>query len=82
MLPSAQGGFTVELGLKDVGHMRTLGRELSCPVPLADLAHNHLLTAKARHGAHLDWGALALAVRDAAGLPPNLPASAGAAERG
>lgn len=40
----------------------------------APQAFNHLLSAKARHGADLDWGAVYLAVRDAAGLPPNITA--------
>lgn len=75
-LHGLQGGFTVDLALKDVGHMRALGRDLACPLPLADLASNHLSTTKACHGGALDWGAIALAVRAAAGLPP--PGSAGA----
>ena len=65
-----QGGFSVTLGLKDVGHMRQLGREVGCPLPLADLAHQHLLTAESKWGGELDWGAIGLVARDAAGLPP------------
>ena len=68
----SQTGFAVDLALKDTAHMRTLGRDATCPNPLADLAFNHLLTAKAKHGGQLDWGAIYLAVRDAAGLPPNI----------
>ena len=64
--------FTVQLGLKDVGHMRDLARDSNCPLPLADLAFNHLLTAKALGHSNSDWGSLALASRQAAGLP--LPA--------
>lgn len=56
--------------------MRTLARDSTCPLPLADQAFSHLLSAKAKHGGDLDWGAIHLAVRDAAGLPPNTkPAS-------
>lgn len=44
---------------------------LPCRSPALSQAFNHLLSAKARHGAELDWGAIYLAVRDAAGLPPN-----------
>lgn len=62
------GGFTVDLALKDVSHIQTLGREVGCPLPVADLVMGHLISAKARHGGHLDWGAIALAIRDAAGL--------------
>lgn len=68
---STETGFGVDLALKDVGHMRTLAQQSCCPAPLVDQAFNHLLSAKARHGAELDWGAIYLAVRDAAGLPPN-----------
>lgn len=46
------------------------------PPYLRPQAFNHLLSAKARHGAELDWGAIHLAVRDAAGLPRNKPPSA------
>ena len=51
--------------------MRELARESACPAPLADLAFNHLLTCVAKGQGRLDWGAIALSVRDAAGLPPN-----------
>ena len=40
--------------------------------PPADTAFSHLLTVKAKWGGDLDWGALSLAVRDAAGLEPNI----------
>jgi 3-hydroxyisobutyrate dehydrogenase-like beta-hydroxyacid dehydrogenase len=68
---AAGNGFTVDLGVKDVSHIQTLAREVACPMPVADLAMNHLLSAKARYGGHLDWGAMGLAVRDAAGLSSN-----------
>jgi 3-hydroxyisobutyrate dehydrogenase-like beta-hydroxyacid dehydrogenase len=61
----------VDLALKDVGHMRALAADAACPLPLADLAFGHLLQAKASHGGQLDWGAIHLAVRQSAGLPPN-----------
>lgn len=68
---AAGNGFTVDLGVKDVSHVQSLAREVACPMPVADLAMNHLLSAKARYGGHLDWGAMGLAVRDAAGLSSN-----------
>ena len=70
-----QTGFAVDLALKDVGHMRQLARDSVCPLPLADMAFGHLLAAKAKHGGELDWGAINLAVRDVAGLPPNTSGS-------
>jgi 3-hydroxyisobutyrate dehydrogenase-like beta-hydroxyacid dehydrogenase len=68
---AAGNGFTVDLGVKDVSHIQALSREVACPMPMADLAMSHLLSAKAKYGGHLDWGAMGLAVRDAAGLPMN-----------
>jgi 3-hydroxyisobutyrate dehydrogenase-like beta-hydroxyacid dehydrogenase len=68
---AAGNGFTVDLGVKDVSHVQSFAREVACPMPVADLAMNHLLSAKARYGGHLDWGAIGLAVREAAGLSSN-----------
>jgi 3-hydroxyisobutyrate dehydrogenase-like beta-hydroxyacid dehydrogenase len=65
----ASNGFTVDLGLKDVSHIQAFAREVAVPLPVADVAAQHLLSAKARHGGHLDWGAIGLAVKDAAGVP-------------
>lgn len=68
----------MDLALKDVGHMRRMAQDARCPLPVADLAFNHLLTAKALGYGGCDWGALALAPRHAAGLPlPPAPASLG-----
>jgi len=67
-------GFTVELGLKDVGHMRRMAATSDTPLPLADLAFNHLLQARAAGHGSSDWGAIALGVRQSAGLPIPAPA--------
>ena len=61
----------MDLGIKYVSHMQALAREVACPLPIADLAMGHLLSAKSNHGGHLDWGAIGLAARDAAGLSSN-----------
>ncbi|KXZ45112.1 hypothetical protein GPECTOR_58g561 [Gonium pectorale] len=61
-------GFTVTLGLKDVNLMRKLAERSESPLPLADVAFNHLLAAKAAGLADKDWAALAVAVRRSAGL--------------
>jgi hypothetical protein len=50
--------------------MRQLAESARAPLPLADLAFNHLLSAAAAGHGRRDWGAIALAARDAAGLPP------------
>ncbi|PNH10825.1 putative oxidoreductase YfjR [Tetrabaena socialis] len=65
----AGAGFTVTLGLKDVNLMRKLAESSETPLPLADVAFNHLLSAKAAGLADKDWAALAVAVRKSAGMP-------------
>ncbi|PNW79138.1 hypothetical protein CHLRE_09g401997v5 [Chlamydomonas reinhardtii] len=73
----AGAGFTVTLGLKDVNLMRRLAESSEAPLPLADVAYQHLLAAKANGLADRDWAALAVAVRRNAGLtggPPPPPA--------
>jgi 3-hydroxyisobutyrate dehydrogenase-like beta-hydroxyacid dehydrogenase len=56
-------------GLKDVGLMQKLAKDVVPPLPLADLAGNHLRAAFARGRGDLDWGALATVIREMAGLP-------------
>lgn len=78
---SSGDGFTVNLGLKDVSHIQTFAREVACPCPIVDLANNHLLTAQAKFGGDLDWGAIGLAVKDAAGIPIHKPSGGGEGTR-
>lgn len=61
-------GFAVPLGLKDVELALEAGRDLRAPLPVADVARDHLIAALARGRADWDWGALATVVREAAGL--------------
>ncbi|KAF9994265.1 hypothetical protein BGZ65_010111 [Modicella reniformis] len=51
-------GFSVELGLKDVGHMRQLAQETGASLPTADLAYNHLLILKEQGKGHQDWSSM------------------------
>ena len=69
-------GFALRLGIKDVDLMRRLADQSSAPLPLADLAHQHLVAANARGRGDLDWGALITVVRELAGLAPRDAASA------
>jgi 3-hydroxyisobutyrate dehydrogenase-like beta-hydroxyacid dehydrogenase len=62
-------GFSLRLGLKDVGLMRKLADQVSAPLPLADIAHGHLRAAFAQGHGELDWGSLITVVRSLAGLP-------------
>ena len=61
-------GFAVPLGLKDVELALQASHDLQAPLPAASLARDHLLGALARGRGDWDWGALATAVREAAGL--------------
>lgn len=71
-------GFSIDGGIKDASHIRRLTSELNSPMPVIDVAHQHMLTARAAHikktlqGAAkyqtLDWSALVSGVRVAAGL--------------
>jgi 3-hydroxyisobutyrate dehydrogenase-like beta-hydroxyacid dehydrogenase len=63
-------GFSLQLGLKDVGLMRKLADDVAAPLPLADLAYRHLLAASAKGRNDLDWGALVTVIRELAGLEP------------
>jgi len=66
-------GFPVEGGIKDASHVHHLATEHGSPMPLADLALSHLITARNIHAntpgaAPIDWSALVAGVRVAAGL--------------
>jgi len=65
-------GASVRLGLKDVGHMRTLADQVAAPLPLADLVYRHLQAALARGRGDLDQVALVTVVRELAGLAPGM----------
>jgi 3-hydroxyisobutyrate dehydrogenase-like beta-hydroxyacid dehydrogenase len=72
-------GFAIDGGIKDASHIRRLTAEYNAPMPTIDIAHQHLLTARAQHTAQraqgdgvkfetLDWSAMVAATRIAAGL--------------
>src|SRR5439155_25902 len=61
-------GFQLALGLKDARLVLRAADQLGVPMPLAGLAHDHLLTGVARGQGHLDWTAVAEVLRDAAGV--------------
>ncbi|KAJ9093071.1 hypothetical protein QFC21_006564 [Naganishia friedmannii] len=66
----ADEGFSLQGGIKDASHIRKLGEDCSVPLPIIDIAHQHLITARATGGGHLDWSSLVAGERIAAGLPP------------
>lgn len=67
-------GFPVPLGLKDVELALEAAHDLKAPLPVAGVARDHLITALAHGRGDWDWGALATAVREAAGLAVADPA--------
>lgn len=62
-------GFTLDGGIQDASHIRHLGEEHNVPLPMIDLAHQHLVSARAAGGSDLDWSSLVGGVRIASGLP-------------
>ncbi|KAJ3778265.1 NAD(P)-binding protein [Lentinula raphanica] len=73
-------GFSLDGGIKDASHIRHLTAKYNSPMPIIDVAHQHLVTARAIHAAQkeegtqsldvLDWTALIAGSRVAAGLDP------------
>jgi 3-hydroxyisobutyrate dehydrogenase-like beta-hydroxyacid dehydrogenase len=71
-------GFALDGAIKDASHIRQLAADTNAPMPMIDVAYQHLLTARALHAADaragvqefpvLDWSALVAGVRAAAGL--------------
>lgn len=71
-------GFAIDGGLKDAGHVRNLAAEYNAVMPVVDVAHRNMLTARAIHANQramgtqkyevLDWSALIAGPRVAAGL--------------
>ncbi|KAF9917459.1 hypothetical protein BX616_000913 [Lobosporangium transversale] len=64
-----EDGFSVDLGLKDVGHMRQLALETGASLPTADLAYNHLKAVHDQGLGDMDWSSLINSLRSASKLP-------------
>ncbi|WVQ90153.1 hypothetical protein IAS59_003930 [Cryptococcus gattii] len=66
------GGFRLEAGLKDARNALSLGADFGRPVsmPTIELAKKHLERAEELCGNDVDWSALAIALREQAGLEP------------
>ncbi|KAK7465511.1 hypothetical protein VKT23_005485 [Stygiomarasmius scandens] len=73
-------GFAIEGGIKDATHIRRLTATYDSPMPVIDVAHQHLITARAIHSIQkregkpvvgtLDWSGIIAGSRVAAGLDP------------
>ncbi|KAF8665339.1 hypothetical protein AX16_000358 [Volvariella volvacea WC 439] len=73
-------GFSIDGGIKDASHIRRLSTQYNAPMPAIDVAHQHLITARALHQNNvqngtapfqvLDWLGLAAGTRLGAGIDP------------
>ncbi|KAK1920922.1 6-phosphogluconate dehydrogenase [Papiliotrema laurentii] len=66
----SEGGFDLGGGISDARHIRQLAESHNVPMPTMDVAHQHMLSARAHGGDDLDWTALVGGQRIAAGLAP------------
>ncbi|KAJ7157295.1 NAD-P-binding protein [Mycena filopes] len=74
-------GFSIDGGIKDASHIRRLTAVHGAPMGMIDVAHGHLITARAIHNSKvqsgatptvdvLDWSGIIAGTRVAAGLEP------------
>jgi hypothetical protein len=57
-------------GIKDASHIIRLGESVNCPLPVIDLARQHMISARAIGGADMDWSSLSAGFRVTAGVEP------------
>ncbi|KAF7330116.1 NAD(P)-binding protein [Mycena sanguinolenta] len=86
----ATTGFSIDGGIKDASHIRRLTAVHNSPMPSIDIAHQHLITARAIHKGQvqagkeavevLDWSGMIAGARVAAGLDPFETKSEGVVE--
>ncbi len=61
------GGFSLDLGYKDVVLVRETARRSKVPMPLASLLHDRFLASVNKGRGEMDWSAVALAISEEAG---------------
>ncbi|KAK8861212.1 hypothetical protein IAR55_002031 [Kwoniella newhampshirensis] len=66
----SEGGFTLGGGITDARNIRQLAESHNVPMPVMDVAQQHMLSARAHGGDEMDWTALVGGQRIAAGLKP------------
>ncbi|WVN84870.1 uncharacterized protein L203_100006 [Cryptococcus depauperatus CBS 7841] len=64
------GGFNLGGGITDARHIRQLADSHNVPMPVMDVAQQHMLSARAHGGDTMDWTALVGGQRISAGLKP------------
>ena len=62
------GGFSLELGLKDVTLVSTAAREVSAPMPFLSTLVDRFTSAKAKGRSLFDWSAIGLGIAEDAGI--------------
>lgn len=68
---TGENGFTLSGGIKDASHIIKLGESVDCPLPIIDLARQHMVSARAIGGTgDLDWSSLSAGFRVTAGVEP------------
>lgn len=68
-----EDGLSLSGGIKDANLIRRLANEADCPVSVIDVAHQHMVSARANAppgAAELDWSSLVAGQRLTAGLDP------------
>jgi len=63
-----EGGFRMELGLKDINLLLQSADSARVPMPIATLLHNRLLSGIAKDRGYLDWSAIFFSAFEDAGL--------------
>lgn len=63
------GGFSLDLGHKDVSLVQRAGRNVGVPMPVASLLQDRYLAALSKGRGDLDWSALGLTATEDAGIP-------------
>jgi 3-hydroxyisobutyrate dehydrogenase-like beta-hydroxyacid dehydrogenase len=61
-------GFALKLGLKDVRLVLAAADECAAPMPLANIVHDHLLSALAQGQGEMDWSSMTQVIARNAGL--------------
>ncbi|KAG0343163.1 hypothetical protein BG004_005468 [Podila humilis] len=61
---SKTGGFPVSLGLKDVGHIRSMASESGAKLPTADVVHANLTKVEQQGMGNKDWTCIINALKD------------------
>lgn len=62
------GGFSLELGLKDVTLVSQAAREANVPMPFLSVLLDRFVAAKAKGRSNFDWSAIGLSVAEDAGI--------------